>query len=103
MSNLIHARFGQFMTDAYNPSNIEVLFEFLNAFDEITLPDGDTYRLRDGRFEMKSGELWHRVIEQRDINYFLVLLEDMTPAGWAQVKATAKVDNLANFKFDGAD
>ena len=96
MKNVIHARFGQFMYDAYNPSNIEVFFEFLNSFDEITMPNGKTYRMHEDRLESKEmdGDWAEDTSSTADL---LRLVKRLQPMDWALVKETAKVRNMVDF------
>lgn len=92
---VIRAKFGQFAYDAYVPSNIEVLFEFLNHFDEVPLPDGNNYRINDNQLEVKHELSWKS--SDRSVTYFLRLIKDFTPEDWEKLTRNSKKDNLIRY------
>jgi hypothetical protein len=95
MKKVIHARFGQFMFDAYNPSNVEVFFEFLNSFDEVKMPNGQWFRMTDAGLELLTDDGWE--FTETSVNYIISLVRDLTPEDWQAIKQTAKVHNIVDF------
>jgi len=91
----IRAKLGQFTYDAYNPSKIEVFFEFLNMFGEVSMPDGHKYRLSDGQLEVEQFGVWE--LCTRDVNYFLKIVNNMTPEEWATVKRRAAKEDVLRY------
>ena len=100
--HVIRARFGQRYTDARTPSNIEVFFEFLDHFDEVPMPDGETYRMKDSIFQVRVvPRPSNNFTEWRDcmigVNYFIGLVKDFTAREWAELKRTAMRANVYRF------
>lgn len=89
----IRARLGEFTFDAYNPSNIEVLFEFLNTFHEVVLPGGQTYRINNGNLEIFTDQ-WN--LCELTVNDLLAIVKDMTSDDWLEVRKNSKIDNILN-------
>ena len=90
-------RFGQRLLDMRKPSNMEVLFEFLEVFDEVPMPDGITYRLKDGRLQYKSFDgTWYPT--DRSVNSVIELVKDVTPEYWQDLRTKCVKNNVYEFK-----
>ena len=88
----IRAKFGRFMYDAYVPSNIEVLFEFLHHFDEVPLPDDNSYRIAEGFLQVKrNGETWE---DDECVNYLIDIVKDFTSDDWGDLEKVSPRDNV---------
>lgn len=95
MVNPTRAKFGRFMYDAYVPSNIEILFEFLYHYDEVPLPDGNSYRIADGFLQAKrNGETWE---DDECVNYLIDIVKDFTSDDWGKLEKQSIKDNVVQF------
>ena len=89
--NILRARFSQFHFDAYNPSNIETMFEFLYLFDEVVLPNGNKYRINNEKLEIFDNT-WN--ISTLSVNDLLDIVKGMMPEDWLYVRKNSIKRNI---------
>lgn len=80
------------MYDAKRRSNIEILFQFLEEFDEVPLADS-IYTMKDGIVLEKTGDRWSPC--RAEINHFMNWVRDFTSDDWTELKRQLN-DNIVH-------
>jgi len=98
----IRPRFGQTMLDARTPSNLEVFFEFLDVFDEVPMPDGRSYRIKDGllghkyRNGHRAQKGWY--YSELNVQYFMDLVKDFSESDWQDLRDQCIANSTINLE-----
>ena len=69
-----------------------ILFELFNRYDEVPLPDGHAYQMKNSELRIKLGGTWQKT--EKSVNELTILVAGLSGEQWQKIKSSCRRSNM---------